>query len=322
MGAFSKPVPRDFFARAVFALVAIALTPLTGAAAALPACACVWDGTTKDYPVGGKTTSWGKTTVVYECGYLCADGEGVLSRVRGSHRASFRTEQGNEVVCDGLAYPAHANPTGANGRWTVYMWDGVYHSVDARRSTSPELRDWARSRCSNKTSEAHARSFGSKAIDDFRESAGLARMTPKPDPERKFAVPALDSEFRNLCLWNEPQTALLESRTDVKLDGCVPGRNESAGRDWREFMSRVRKPPTQVTSDELLSELQNLLLCPYTLNNPSPAELRIAQEALLIRVKKSELSAFDWVDASCTFALRGLRWRMQSSAAREALGSR
>lgn len=319
MGMIRKQVPRGFFMGALLALVATALTPTSAVAADLPPCSCVWDGTTKDYPANGKTTSWGKTTVAYECGYLCAGDRGVPMRVRGGHQASFRTEQGNEVVCDGLAYPAHANPTGSNGRWTVYMWDGVFHLFDARRSKSPELRRWAQANCAAETPAVPARSLGAKTIDDLRESVGATRMTPRPDPRRKFVVPGLEPEFRNLCLWTDAQSALLEGRDEVELENCEPGRNEGAGQDWREFMARVRKPPTQVPAADLIGELQNLLLCPYTVSGPSPAELRIAQEALLVRVKKDELSAFAWVDASCTMALRGLRWRTQSSAAREAL---
>lgn len=118
-------------------------------------CSCFWDGETKDNPVSRDidpepiTQKWflfERTRIHYACGYVCFDAQRQPQRLYGHHHGSYiGSEDGDEIVCDGLEYHTINTPTG-DRLWTM-AWDGDVWAFTAKSSTSTTIRDWAQEHC-------------------------------------------------------------------------------------------------------------------------------------------------------------------------------
>lgn len=272
-------------------------------------CGCVWDNSTKLYPPDSRTEGFFSTTVRYQCGYLCQDRNGKTRSLLGDHQVSFRgNEIGNEVVCEGLLYPAHDNPTGEGGRWVNYFWDGVTRAIDARQSSSPTLREWSENACEG--SPLLPRSSGGvtpAAIDRMRSDVGLppfARNTPPATiPAKK-----LDTKMAALCELNSEQRLFVEGRAgdpacSAKNSGSLKARFENLRQ--RNLVARE-----SAEALESLGEIESILLCPYFNSSPSAAILKILGDKLSKSLQTSPEHDGRLRSFACTLGLRGVGWSL------------
>lgn len=279
------------------------------------ACGCFWDNSTKNYPRHSVTEGLFSTTVRYQCGYLCKDNRGGTHHVIADHQVSFRGKEiGNEVVCEGLAYPAHDNPTGEGGRWVNYFWDGVTRAFDARQSSSSTLNDWARTACEG--SPLLPRGGGgisSSLIDQLRDEVQLPPFARNKTPET-VAAKKLDAKMTALCRLTPRQQLFIEGRSEAELCSV---KNASFLKSRLEWI-RARHLVVRDAEESLrnLEETTTLLLCPYTNSTPSLASLKILGEKLAkpLEDRQDLLREF-----ACTLGLRGLSWSLLPTALKKSL---
>jgi len=131
-------------------------------------CSCFWDGEIKDnpvprhidpHPIIQKWFLFKQTQIHYACGYVCFDEQRQPQRLYGHHHGSYiGSEDGDEIICDGLEYHALSNPTG-DRLWTL-AWDGDVWAFAAMSSTSATVQDWARSsHCAGASSASHSHEY-------------------------------------------------------------------------------------------------------------------------------------------------------------------
>ncbi len=279
------------------------------------ACGCFWDNSTKNYPRHSVTEGLFSTTVRYQCGYLCKDNRGGTHHVIADHQVSFRGKEiGNEVVCEGLAYPAHDNPTGEGGRWVNYFWDGVTRAFDARQSSSSTLNEWARTACEE--SPLLPRGGGGvspEQIDRLRSEAQLPPFARNKLPEIATAK-KWDAKMAALCTLTPRQNLFVEGRSEAAF--CSAEKAASLKARLEQIRTRHLLVRGVDESLQNLEETTALLLCPYANSVPSLASLRILADKMAQPLDDREdlLQEF-----ACTLGLRGMSWSLLPTTLKRAL---
>lgn len=285
-------------------------------------CGCVWDNTTKNYPKNSVSEGFFSTTVKYQCGYICLDANSQPVKVMGDHEVSYTgKESGDEVVCDGLFYASHENPTGEGGRWSTYMWDGVTRAFDARRSHSPTVQAWAQQSCQGLPALPRKNHFvGSKQLDQMREQIGMKPITNLSALPQEATPDTLSKEMLSLCQPDARQQAFLEKRIDQKLNpDCSKANVEVLRTALDERRQNVFKLRSSAETAEFIEDLQAILLCPALVKSLPPANLRILLDKVVHLAKQDESLHESTRSLACTMGWRGLRWGIMSPAAKKFL---
>lgn len=296
--------------RSTIKAITVGLLLISPYAFATPApCGCVWDNSTKDYPPNSKSQGFFKTSVRYQCGYICLDEQGQAQHIVAEHQASYSgQEKGNEVVCDGLHYPPHENPTGEGGRWTNYFWDGITRVFDARKSTSEDLQIWAQKFCGQSPPLAkRSDGISSKTLSELRLAVGLpvSKSNSQGVPAPVQASP-LGSAMASICRLNEKQLDFQEGRNLTTTTTICS--QEQSGR-LREKLNSARfdsyKLKDAESAELLMADTEDLLLCRHT-QSPSPSVLRIFADKFTKALEKNNNSQEALRRFACTLGLRGL----------------
>jgi hypothetical protein len=233
-------------------------------------CTCFWDGETKNY--NGKTEGLLNTTVDYSCTYVCRNAEGKFKKTKGSHKVSYATEYGNEVVCDGLKYKSQDTPMGR--RNFMFVWDGITHAFDPRFSYSKELQAWGREACGEKiVTQKNTQQLGLSAsyMDLAKQQAGYPAAPTRKNIWSPLKLEKTHPEITEECK-GEAQIALRaqDEATAKKFYGCSLAEGELQSRLARA-MATIYTSEEEKKFVQALREAGAILHCP--LYQPSPARV-------------------------------------------------
>lgn len=282
------------------------LSAINAAFARDEACSCAWDNTTKDYPENSKTEGTFSTTVRYRCGYLCKDSSGQVQHVIGDHQVTYRgQEAGNEVVCEGLRYESHENPTGSFGRWILYMWDGITYSFDARTSKSPTVRGWSQNSCSS-APPVTATAVSPREIDGMRATVGLKLIQ---SPRAAFAkVAELSEDLKSVCKPNTVQAEFLQGKIHSSLnETCSIAQEKALLTEFESLRTESFRLKSLEQTKGMIGKLQRILLCPQVLNVSSPAVLRTILDKAVVWTSQEAEATEALKSLACSMAWRGLK---------------
>ncbi|MBX3040109.1 MAG: hypothetical protein KF789_05295 [Bdellovibrionaceae bacterium] len=277
-------------------------------------CGCFWDNSTKNYPQNSVTEGLFSTTVRYQCGYLCKDKEGRTHHLLADHEVSYRGKEiGNEVVCEGLAYPAHDNPTGEGGRWVNYFWDGITRAFDARQSASPTLQHWSQTACQGSPLlQSSNRGMTSSEIDQFRSEVQLPAFA-RNKPQEKVSAKKLDPKMKDLCQLTPRQQLFIEGQSDSDL--CSAQKVSSMKSRLEQIRLRHLIVRDADESLQSLEETTALLLCPYASSIPSLASLKTLGDKLAKPLSDHRPDLLQ--EFACTLGLRGMSWSLLPKALKD-----
>lgn len=118
-------------------LLAILISLAASVEAASSRCTCVANIYSKKYQHFEET--WYGTRRAWSCEYICHNSQGETTKIQGSYKARYWTDNGTESVCEGIAFTSQFN---AHTLQELYMPlpPAVFNPLTSKSS---EIRSWA-----------------------------------------------------------------------------------------------------------------------------------------------------------------------------------